>query len=348
MSRDSKTYRILIIEDNPGDLTIVEDFLFEQVVYPDIQRAENFKQASALLSSDDYACDIILLDLTLPDKNGAELISAILQLPLKCPIIILTGFTDIEFSIRSISLGIYDYLLKDDLTAVMLYKSIIYAIERYKSLIKLTRAIIKTQEDDRYQIGSELHDNVCQLIVATQISLGMIEPGLAAGTKIFYDKCKEYLSLTLNEARNLSHQLAPVFFEDMSLEFALQRLLESFQSGAQQYEITVQMSDFIKKLSITHELQLNLYRIVQEQLTNIIKHAKASSIRLEIFGDSHILEMKMTDNGVGFAMANAKAGIGMANMKRRVELFSGKFGIESSPGQGCMINIQIPLGDYHN
>ncbi|MFV7234552.1 PAS domain S-box protein [Flavobacterium sp. ZB4R12] len=134
MIKDKKSYSILVIEDNFGDFMIVEELLTELILNPKITHAKNFKEASVILSSRDSFFDIILLDLTLPDKSGQNLITEILQTASLCPVIVFTGYSDVDFSIKSISQGILDYLIKDDLNATMLYKSIIYSIERKKSI----------------------------------------------------------------------------------------------------------------------------------------------------------------------------------------------------------------------
>ena len=137
MFRDQKVYNILIIEDNLGDFTIVEDLLEEKMAHAKIERAINFKTAFDILSGNSCSYDVILLDLSLPDKNGQPLIDAMLEAALECPIIILTGYSDIDFGIKSISQNISDYLLKDELTTTTLYKSIVYAIERQKVISQL-------------------------------------------------------------------------------------------------------------------------------------------------------------------------------------------------------------------
>ena len=143
---DKKHYKILVIEDNPGDAALIEIFLNEQILNPTIVCVESFKQASEALTGDDIDFDVALLDLSLPDKSGQTLVTEILQLTSLCPIIILTGHGDIDFSIKSISQGISDYLVKDELDAVVLYKSIIYAVERKKTAIKLNEAEIAKAE----------------------------------------------------------------------------------------------------------------------------------------------------------------------------------------------------------
>ena len=151
MINDKKSYRILVIEDNPPDLALVEEFLTEQILDPVIVHAGSYKQASAILSGVDILFDVILLDLSLPDNSGQDLITEMLRVASSCPIIILTGYADIDFSIKSISQGILDYLLKDDLNATTLYKSIIYSIERKKTISDLQQ-YINTIEDQNKKL----------------------------------------------------------------------------------------------------------------------------------------------------------------------------------------------------
>jgi len=123
-------FNFLVIEDNPGDFVLIEEFLSEQIKIYSLEHARNFQEAKNILSKDDNTFDIILLDLSLPDKTGLPLIQEIVKLSLNTPIIILTGYADASFGIKSLSLGISDYLLKDDLTSAALYKSIVYSLER--------------------------------------------------------------------------------------------------------------------------------------------------------------------------------------------------------------------------
>lgn len=460
------------MEDNPGDFALVEDFLTEQIFAPVIIHGSSFKEASEILSAADAPFDVILLDLTLADKSGQDLITEMLKVASLCPIIILTGYADIDFSIKSISQGILDYLLKDDLNAATLYKSIIYAIERKKAISelkesekrysdlfylspqpmwvfdpetfrfvqvnkaalelygyseeeflnmslmdiqqeedinmvkellkkrniddrifkrtfrhskksgeiieveiyrtpiiindksfqsviaidvteknlyehKIIKAIIKTQEDERYEIGGELHDNVCQILAASQLFLGMLKESLVPSKMPLFNQCRENISLASDEIRNLSHRLAPAFFDNSTMEEAFRRLFSTFNIG-EKLEIVLNFDDAVKEYKLSLEIQLNLYRILQEQLRNILKYAKATLIEVDVLIYDNKLKMRVSDNGAGFNVDTVKGGIGIANMKRRAELFSGKFEIDSSPGNGCFIVISIPLQEQVN
>jgi signal transduction histidine kinase len=107
--------------------------------------------------------------------------------------------------------------------------------------------------------------------------------------------------------------------------------------------MSVHFDKAISKYPLTLDIQLNLYRILQEQLRNIQKYAKATLIKVEVTISNDNLKMKVSDNGIGFNVHEFKSGIGLANMKRRTELFFGKFQLESSHGKGCTIIVDIPL-----
>lgn len=132
MNKNKGSYKILVIEDNLGDFALVEDFLFEQIESPIVLRAFNFASAKILLSGTEGLFDVILLDLSLPDKMGESLIRAVIEASNQAPVVVLTGYVDFDFGVRSLTLGVFDYLLKDELTALSLFKSIIYSIERKK------------------------------------------------------------------------------------------------------------------------------------------------------------------------------------------------------------------------
>jgi PAS domain S-box-containing protein len=124
--------KILIIDDNPGDLLLIEDYLAENLGMAIVSRALSFSSAEKMLQGR-VAFDVILLDLSLPDKTGKELIEEIIRLAGNALVIVLTGYENIEFSILSLQLGVADYLIKDDINGSVLFKSIVYNFERRKT-----------------------------------------------------------------------------------------------------------------------------------------------------------------------------------------------------------------------
>ena len=209
---------------------------------------------------------------------------------------------------------------------------------------EITKAIIKTQEDERYEIGSELHDNVCQILAAAKMSLGMLKHSLKEDVIPSYNQSCDSILLATNEIRNLSHRLAPAFFDNTRLEEAFESLLKTFNIEYK-YNIFVHFDQQAKNILIEQELQLNLYRILQEQLRNIIKHSGCTDIEVNVLVYNSRLQMRIADNGVGFKVNQVKRGIGLANMKRRAELFGGKMHINTLPGKGCEVMILIPISE---
>jgi PAS domain S-box-containing protein len=205
MAADKKGYNILIIEDNPGDFVLVEDFLFDQIEAPVISQAKTFKEAKDILSSGHCKFDIILLDLSLPDKTGEGLILDIIEICANVPVIVLTGYSEFAFGVRSLSLGISDYLLKDGLTSTSLYKSIVYSAERKKNIDDLK------ESEKRY--SDVFHFSPLPMWIVDMDSLKFLDVNRATINHYGYTH-DEFLSMTLKDIRpveeipNLEHGLA--------------------------------------------------------------------------------------------------------------------------------------------
>lgn len=193
MHKDTHDYTILIVEDNSGDRLLIETYLEDSMMMPKIIEAQTFAKAHTLLTDPNFHFDIILLDLSLPDKSGEELISAVVGLQPDTPVVILTGYTDVEFSRKSLFLGIADYLLKDELSSSILYKSIVYSIER--------KRVFKELEDSqkRYQDLFEL--SPIPMWVFDDNTLQFLDVNEAAISHYGYSK-KEFLAMTILNIRD--------------------------------------------------------------------------------------------------------------------------------------------------
>ena len=207
---------------------------------------------------------------------------------------------------------------------------------------EITRAIIRTQENERYEIGAELHDNICQILASTHISMGVLARSVNPCGKELFQQCRDYINLATQEIRNLSHRLAPAFFNDSTLEEAFDILLNN-ANVEKKYNVTLYFDEAVKDFNVNRDLQLNLYRILQEQMRNILKYAQCKNIDVDLILNNNKIKMRIADDGIGFDVNAVKGGIGLSNMKRRVELFDGRFDVYSSPGNGCELVIDIPL-----
>lgn len=192
MRKDEKPYKILIIEDNLGDYILIEEYLSDNILEPNLQRAETFQSAKNLLVDPTQKYDIIFLDLSLPDHSGEQLIVDVLEIAQGIPVVALTGFSDLDFSIRSLSLGISDYLLKDELTPIILYKSIIYSIQRSKFTDQIQKS--EKRYSDLFQLSP------LPMWVYDLENLRFLDINKAAVNHYGFSE-EEFLSMTIEEIR---------------------------------------------------------------------------------------------------------------------------------------------------
>lgn len=192
MVSGKKTYHILVIEDNPGDYALVNAFLQEQVDTFNLVRAVCFKSAATILKDGANQFDAILLDLSLPDKSGLPLINEMVTMCLTCPIIVLTGYGDIPFSVRSLAMGVSDYIIKDDLTPAILYKSIVYSCEREKAILALAAS------EKNY--ADLFHLSPLPMWVVNLATMQFLDVNKATVEHYGYSR-EEFLTMTLRDIR---------------------------------------------------------------------------------------------------------------------------------------------------
>lgn len=192
MRGTEKRYNVLVVEDNPGDYVLIEDYLEEANLVLKLYRAESFRSAKETLSKYEQNIDIVLLDLSLPDKEGESLLTEIQLLSKNKPIVILTGYPDMDFAVKSLALGASDYLLKDVLNSTVLQKSIIYNIERNKILVNLRSS------EQRY--SDLFHFSPLPMWVFDRESLKFLDVNDAAIAHYGYTY-KEFLSMDITQIR---------------------------------------------------------------------------------------------------------------------------------------------------
>ena len=190
MTETPKIYSILVVEDDFSDYEKIERLISELDFNSEVKHAKNFEEASLILSSEDKFFDAVLLDLTLPDIGKEKVVTKMLDLVFFCPIIILTTNADVTISLKSISLGISDYLVKEDLTSSILYKSMVCAIERKKIFFAYEMA--KTRYSDLF------HLSPLPMWVYDLGTFDFLDVNDAAIKKYGYTK-EEFLKMTIKE-----------------------------------------------------------------------------------------------------------------------------------------------------
>lgn len=208
--------------------------------------------------------------------------------------------------------------------------------------VRVNKAVIEAQENERRQMGMELHDNVLQIMAASMLNIDYLQKKFKDNEDIFSatTSIKKYLNESIDEVRRLSHQLTPSISSGITLKDKIDTLISTMNKPGN-LNITTHVHDFTPPLR--NEIQVGLYRILQEQLNNIIKHSKATDISIHVVFENKNVILQIQDNGIGFNTQLPKTGIGLENIKRRALALGGEIKIISSPGNGCGVLVHIPL-----
>ena len=205
---------------------------------------------------------------------------------------------------------------------------------------QITEATIQAQEKERNELGRELHDNINQILATVKMYLGM------AKTKENFNidllgQSYEYVNEAIEEIRKLSHSLVAPTLGDIGLSEVLEELVQitNVPNGLQ----VLFVNEIDNGQMIDDKKELMLYRIVQEQMNNIHKHAQAKTVIIHLKTAANNLHLSIADDGVGFDTTIKARGIGLKNIQSRVEFYFGKVNIISAPGKGCILEISIPF-----
>ncbi len=208
-------------------------------------------------------------------------------------------------------------------------------------LQQLANRFVSFQVMQRRTFARELHDGINQLLVSTKLRLNLANKQWpAAHAQEHLGKALEQLDISIQEVRRISHNLRPVLLDDLGLEAALHGMLDELE---EQSEIEVNRRIRLPRERLPDAIEMTLYRVVQESMTNIRKHAQASHMLLSVTTGRQSISLKMTDNGRGIVAPNNTSGIGLMNMRERVELLGGTFSIVSRPSKGTLIKAQFEL-----
>jgi two-component system, NarL family, sensor histidine kinase UhpB len=203
---------------------------------------------------------------------------------------------------------------------------------------QLVEAVLNAQENERKTIGAELHDNINQVLTAVKLSLGFAVE--YKDNKTLIEKCEKNVEKVMEEIRKLSKQLIlPSNLKELGLVQSIQDMMSEVLHLS-----TISWKVFpkgVKENLLSEEQKLTLYRIVQEQLNNILKHAEATSIVISLNVSDSTVQLKIADNGKGFDTTKRRNGIGITNIINRAELFNGKVKIDSNPGGGCILEVTL-------
>jgi signal transduction histidine kinase len=202
--------------------------------------------------------------------------------------------------------------------------------------------VLSAQEDERRRLARELHDETGQALTSILLGLrGLEEAKEPEALRAAVGEVRDLVRSTLQDVRRLAVELRPKALDDFGLVAAVERLTESF---AEQTGIDVEFVPNVREGRLAPEVETALYRIVQESLTNVVKHARARRVSIVLTQKDGSVSVVVEDDGVGFEPARARGGgLGLVGMRERVGLLGGRVAVESRPGAGTTFVAEVPL-----
>ena len=351
-----KPLDIVIIEDVPRDAEAMETALRDEEVPFKSRRLETREQFLAALQN--APPDVVLSDFTLPEFNALDALYLLQATRPDIPFILVTGNRSEEVAVACIKEGADDYILKASLKR--LPSSIMNALrkkaaEREKAAVEaklreLPRLILQAQETERRRVARELHDSVNQLLSSVKFRIQSVEARIPrednGALHDEVEKTRALLDKAMLEVRRISRNLRPSELDDLGLVPALRSLCAEF---GERTGIAVELAFPDQSEKLPAEVELSAYRIAQEALTNVEKHAGAQHVTIELACDNVRLRLRLRDDGCGFernapaAAAGKNGGMGLMDIEERARLVGGTCWVKSVPAVGTEVAIELPL-----
>ncbi len=208
---------------------------------------------------------------------------------------------------------------------------------------EMFQGILSAQEKERQRIASDLHDGLGSLLSSAKLQLSLIN---SADAKLSEDQQKHYtaalemVSRSSEDLRSISHSIMPAPLTKLGLTAALENVIAGLASAT---PIKITFQSYSMEVRPSASIELPLYNITMELINNAIKHSAATELSIQLVGHPNHINLSVEDNGKGFDVQNVGNGIGLANIRSRVEFLKGTIEIDSSPGRGTIVSLDVPV-----
>jgi signal transduction histidine kinase len=356
----SAPVRVLIVEDSEDDARLILRELERGGYAPEPLRVDSAHAMEQALTSGEW--DVIVCDFALPGFSGASALELVKRRGLDIPFIIVSGAIGEETAVSAMKAGAHDYVMKSSLGRLVpaVRREIQEAKLRrdkrrseealraaHARLRALSSRMMRIQEEERRGIARELHDEIGQAFTAIKIGLQSLLPEAGSPrARGRVEECLRVVERALEQVRSLSLDLRPSQLDDLGLVAALRWYLDR-QSRLAGFEI--QFSADSPPERFHADVETACFRIVQEALANVLRHAAARRVRIELRRQGEALELAVEDDGRGFDVAAARCraahggSLGLASMEERAALAGGRIEFDSQPGKGTRVRVHLPL-----
>lgn len=344
---------ILMVDDQPAKLLSYEVMLEE--LGENLVKATSGREALEILLKKDIA--MVLMDVSMPELDGFELAEMIREHPRfqKTAIIFISAvhLTDVD-RLKGYQRGAVDYISVPIIPDLLRAKVSVFAeLHRQarqlellnQELRRLSHSLMAAQDEERRRVARELHDGLGQDLTAAKMMLGaLVQPQQSAESKArAVTEALAMIDNAIGQVRTMSHLLHPPLLDEMGLLSALRWYIEGFARRSGVETTLDEMREFPR---LDPELEMAIFKIVQESLTNVFRHAEAKQAIIRIQQKDGWVQVSIEDNGKGIGTSEelhpSSYGIGVIGIKQRVEEFKGRLALRNT-GSGTAVEVSIPL-----
>jgi len=335
--------RVLWLEDEPAHVEMGASIL---------QRGGFNVQVEVVATRDAFeqhvqagGFDVVIADFELPSWNGLEALELLRKSDVHTPFILLTGRLPEETALECIEKGVTDYVLKDHLARLM-NRNAQRRISRSREQLRTLAARLQSiREEERSRIAREVHDVLGQALTGIKMDAAWILAKLPEGQTKLVARAKSMSSLIdsmVQMVRRIATDLRPGILDNLGLVAAVEWQASEFQSRT---GITCQVSSNLRDASLASDSATAVFRIFQETLTNVARHAQATAVTVSICEQQDRVVLQVADNGRGIDLGEVtqSKSVGLIGMRERAAILGGDLVISGAPGQGTTVVLSIPL-----
>ena len=352
--------RILLVEDSEDDADLTLAELQGRGMAIESRRVDT--EAAMREALAEHRWDLVLSDFNLPRFSAAAALSMLQGSGLDIPFIVVSGFIGEETAVLLMKAGAHDFVMKNNLArlAAAIARELREAevrvahrraqqelLDSRRQLQELSAHLQTVREEERTRIARELHDELGQMLTALKMDVAWLRSRIAASEAGLVHKTSamaELIDATLDAVRSIAADLRPVMLDDLGVRAAVEWLLEDF---SKRYGISYELETELDDYPLDDQRTTSAFRVVQECLTNVARHAQASAVAIALDGRDNDLQLRVKDNGCGFdpAVVRRAQGFGLLGMRERVLALGGSLHIDSAPGKGTSVVIDLPCRD---
>lgn len=360
----SDSLRILFLEDDSADADLIRRALNTSGMEFTLERVDTRVEFEKALRK--QPPKLILSDYRLPGFDGLEALDLAKELLPDVPFIFVTGTLGEQRAIETLKRGASDYVLKTTLHQLVpaVHRTLREASERterrtaekrlresHEQLRALSVYLQYVREEERTRIAREVHDELGQALTGLKIDLAWVAGKLPKSQRPVHEKIKsmsQHIDSTIQAVRRIATELRPGILDDLGLVAAIEWQANEFQTRT---GIACTVTSTLEDSDTLQDADLNtaVFRIFQETLTNVLRHANATQITINTTAIRGEAVLTVRDNGRGILpdeITNRRS-IGLLGMEERAALLGGRFAIAGEPGRGTTVTVSIPLVRPH-